>query len=101
MTAHASSYSHPGASGRSIASLVLGILGIVICPLFAPFAWYLGQQDLGIEGLDPRRLEHLDKAVVLFAGQLAIEDVVEQQPLHQRRHHPVDLLSRAMDEDPS
>ncbi|HEX3318860.1 MAG TPA: DUF4190 domain-containing protein [Solirubrobacteraceae bacterium] len=31
----------PNAPG-AVASLVLGILGIVLCPLFAPFGWYLG-----------------------------------------------------------
>ena len=47
MTAHAASYtSTSAASGRSIASMVLGILGIAICPLFAPFAWYMGHQEL-------------------------------------------------------
>jgi len=47
MTAHASSFaSSPAASGRAIASMVLGILGIVLCPLFAPFAWYMGHAEL-------------------------------------------------------
>jgi hypothetical protein len=31
-------------AGGAIAALVLGIFGIVICPLCAPFAWVLGRQ---------------------------------------------------------
>lgn len=47
MTAHAAAYiSAPVASGRSIASMVLGVLGIALCPLLAPFAWYLGHVEL-------------------------------------------------------
>ncbi len=47
MTAHAASYTHSAAaSSRAITSMVLGILGIVICPLFARFAWYLGHHEL-------------------------------------------------------
>ncbi len=35
------------ASGnRPVTSLVLGIIGIVCCGLAAPFAWYLGKQEL-------------------------------------------------------
>ena len=32
----------PNASG-AVAALVLGILGLVFCPLCAPFAWVLGR----------------------------------------------------------
>ena len=47
MTTHAASYiSAPAASSRSITAMVLGILGIALCPLIAPFAWYLGHVEL-------------------------------------------------------
>ena len=36
----------PAASGRAVASLVLGILGIVMMPLLGPVAWYLGHLEL-------------------------------------------------------
>src|SRR5438552_3753385 len=36
----------PGAGGRAIAALVLGILGLTACVLLAPFAWYLGHAEL-------------------------------------------------------
>lgn len=35
-------YDAPNASG-AVASLVLGILGIIFCPLCAPIAWMLGR----------------------------------------------------------
>jgi hypothetical protein len=34
------------ASSRATTSLILGILGFVCCQLCAPFAWYMGQQEL-------------------------------------------------------
>jgi Domain of unknown function (DUF4190) len=30
---------------NAVLALVLGIVGIVLCPLTAPFAWWLGQQS--------------------------------------------------------
>ena len=33
-------------TSRAVTSLVLGILGIVLCPLFAPFAWFMGHAEL-------------------------------------------------------
>lgn len=36
----------PSASGRSIASLVLGILGLLMCQLLSPLAWYFGWSEL-------------------------------------------------------
>jgi hypothetical protein len=36
----------PSSSGRATTALVLGILGIVCCQLCAPFAWYIGGQEL-------------------------------------------------------
>lgn len=34
------------ASGRATTSLILGILGFVCCQLCAPFAWYMGNQEV-------------------------------------------------------
>lgn len=36
----------PPASGRSIASLVLGLLGLMTCTFLSPVAWYLGAAEL-------------------------------------------------------
>lgn len=34
-----------GRGGHSpVTALVLGILGLVVCSIFAPFAWYIGSQ---------------------------------------------------------
>lgn len=33
-------------SGRATTALVLGILGVVCCQLCAPFAWYIGNQEV-------------------------------------------------------
>ena len=33
-------------SSRATTSLVLGILGFLCCQLCAPFAWYMGKQEL-------------------------------------------------------
>jgi hypothetical protein len=33
-------------SSRATTSLVLGILGFVCCQLCAPFAWYMGHQEM-------------------------------------------------------
>ena len=48
---HAQAHAHVSArpstaSDRAVASLVLGILGIVFLPLFGPFAWYLAHHEL-------------------------------------------------------
>ena len=34
------------ASGRATTALVLGILGFVCCQLCAPFAWYIGKNEV-------------------------------------------------------
>ena len=34
------------ASGRSVAALVLGLLGFFTCQLLSPFAWWLGWAEL-------------------------------------------------------
>ena len=35
--------SAPNASA-AVPAMVLGILGIILCPLFGPFAWFLGRK---------------------------------------------------------
>jgi hypothetical protein len=35
-----------GATGKAIVILVLGIFGVVCCPVTAPIAWVLGQSEL-------------------------------------------------------
>ena len=35
-----------GATGKAIVILVLGIFGLVCCPVTAPIAWVLGQSEL-------------------------------------------------------
>ena len=51
----------------------------------------LAQQIGGLDDLDPEHLEQPAEAAVLIARLFAEEDVVEQQLLHHRRHHAVDL----------
>lgn len=34
------------ASSRATTSLILGVLGFVCCQICAPFAWYMGQQEI-------------------------------------------------------
>ena len=34
------------ASSQAITALILGILGLIMCQLLGPFAWYLGGQEL-------------------------------------------------------
>jgi mannose/fructose/N-acetylgalactosamine-specific phosphotransferase system component IIC len=34
------------ASSRAVTALVLGVLGIVCCAFCAPFAWYIGNQEV-------------------------------------------------------
>ncbi len=60
--------SNPGqqqsSSSQAITALVLGILGLVCCPLLAPIAWYLGNQEVKAirEGRSPAPGEGLAKA---------------------------------------
>jgi len=60
---HAADFA-PAASGRAVASLVLGILSIVMLPLLGPVAWYLGHLELeDIRGFRaPRSGEGLARA---------------------------------------
>ena len=52
------------ASTQSIVSLVLGILGFVCCPLFAPVGWFLASQELKAvqAGASPPASEGIAKA---------------------------------------
>jgi len=34
------------ASGKSVAALVLGLLGLLMCQILSPVAWYLGWSEL-------------------------------------------------------
>lgn len=34
------------ASSRATTSMILGILGIVCCQICAPFAWYMGKEEI-------------------------------------------------------
>lgn len=56
------------ASTQAITGLVLGILGVICCGLAAPFAWYLGIQELkSIQaGLSPFAGEGLAKAAKIL-----------------------------------
>jgi hypothetical protein len=55
-------------STQAITSLVLGILSFFCCPLFAPIAWYLGNQELKAvrEGRSPAASEGIAKAGVIL-----------------------------------
>jgi hypothetical protein len=52
------------AGAQAIVSLVLGILGIICCSPAAPFAWYLGNQELKaiLAGTSPVAGEGMAKA---------------------------------------
>ncbi|HKI05973.1 MAG TPA: DUF4190 domain-containing protein [Thermoanaerobaculia bacterium] len=51
-------------STQAIASIVLGILSLFCCPLLAPIAWYIGNQELKAiqEGRSPASGEGIAKA---------------------------------------
>ena len=53
------------------------------------------EKVLDLEHLVGDVAEDLLEAAVLLAGPVAVEDVVEEQLLHHRGHHPVDLRRRA------
>ena len=35
----------PQASNRPTTALILGIVGLICCPICGPFAWYMGAQE--------------------------------------------------------
>lgn len=51
-------------STQAVASLVLGILQFICCPILAPIAWYLGNQELKAiaAGTSPASGEGIAKA---------------------------------------
>lgn len=55
-------------STQAITSLVLGILSLFCCPLLAPVAWYLGNQEVKAvrEGRSPVSSEGIAKAGMIL-----------------------------------
>ena len=51
---------------RATMSLVLGILGIVVCGILAPFAWWIGKRTLG--EIDGGVVDHLRNATGAYDG---------------------------------
>ena len=58
-----------------------------------------GQQSLEVEVTYAERLEDLDEGVVFPARAGAMENIVEEQFLHQGRRHPVYLVARTVCHD--
>ena len=58
----------PPSSNRPVISLVLGILGIVCCPIAAPVAWVVGKQELAAiaSGASPASGEGLARAGMII-----------------------------------
>jgi hypothetical protein len=56
------------ASNQAITALILGILGLVCCPLLGPIAWYLGNQESKAirEGRSPVQGEGISKAGMIL-----------------------------------
>lgn len=59
-----------GAQSRAVMALVFGILGVVCCGLFAPIAWYLGNEEL--TGIDAGRLPESNRGMAQIAKILGI-----------------------------
>lgn len=60
-----------GASNsRAVMALVFGILGVICCGLFAPIAWYLGNEELA--GIDAGRLPESNRGMAQIAKILGI-----------------------------
>lgn len=57
-------------SSRAIMALVFGILGVICCGLFAPVAWYLGNDELA--GIDAGRLPDSNRGMAQIAKILGI-----------------------------
>lgn len=55
-------------STQAIASLVLGVLSLFCCPLLAPIAWFIGNQELKAirEGRSPATGEGIAKAGLIL-----------------------------------
>lgn len=58
----------PTSSNRPIVSLVLGIIGLVCCPIAAPIAWVVGKQELAAiaSGGSPASGEGLARAGMII-----------------------------------
>lgn len=61
--------------------------------------WDVGEEVLGVQGLDAGLGQHLEEVVVLAAGLVAVQDVVEQEALHHGGNHPVDLAAGPVNQD--
>jgi hypothetical protein len=59
----------------------------------------LPQELSGLQDFVGDIAQHLLKTAMLFARPRAEEDVVEQQLLHHRGHHPIDLSPRQVHQD--
>ena len=57
-----------GVGGRAIVSLTLGAVGLIICPILGPLAWYLGYQAVKAicEGRSPAGGEGIAKAGMIL-----------------------------------
>ena len=62
--------SQAGGQSRAVMALVFGILGVVCCGLFAPIAWYLGNEELS--GIDAGRLPEQNRGMAQIAKILGI-----------------------------
>lgn len=58
----------PPSSNRPVISLVLGIIGLVCCPIAAPIAWVVGKQELAAitSGRSPASGEGLARAGMII-----------------------------------
>jgi hypothetical protein len=58
----------PPTSGRATLILVLGILGIVCCPVLGPAAWIMGKNELAAiaAGQSPAKEEGMAKAGMIL-----------------------------------
>lgn len=56
------------ARGGATTALILGILGLICCQLFAPVAWYLGDKELKAirAGQGPPESEGMAKAAMII-----------------------------------
>lgn len=59
-----------GSQSRAVMALVFGILGVICCGLFAPIAWYLGNEELA--GIDAGRLPDSNRGMAQIAKILGI-----------------------------
>ena len=55
-----------------------------------------GWEVLGVEDLHTERLEHATKLPVFGAASGAVEDVIEEHPMHHLGMHRVDLGARGV-----